>query len=377
MKITRTKEFELIYKEILNLIKEFFYINTNVASIWSLDIFITYADKFIGFTGTPLIHSIQIANNKQNENTNQLNSNDLEKNNKFWYINNDTPYYEIKNIYNIKYELIEMVFNNIINNNDLMNFLNKLSNSVDKYDCIIDVCGHFKNLDSYQISANLLVINPNLEFIVYIDLYNNKKILLKTKDIIDYDYKMLYLNLGKFIIYFDNRNIRGTDIENQYYDNKYAINKCIVIIKDKTDYNLIQQSIGRCRYFFNIYFYFILTKNTYIQDNNFENMYSSDNIEIEKQLIKMHGDLDILKELYKDLDEQTLIFYFIEKILINNGYWINNVILNLVLPDKFPKSNIIDNINKTIKYINISNQSNNKNKFIIFLCMTNKEPDEK
>ena len=243
--ITKKKNNILIYKEILNLLKEFFYMNKKVANIWSLDVFMMFYKKnFIGFTGTPLINTILVHKYKYDyENYRQISDEST-------YIVDSKKYSELNYIYNIKYNLINIT-KNVQTDEKILEYIN--TNSCD---CIIDICGIFKNHDSLELSKLLLSNNQHLDFIIYIDFNNNNKILFRNHNIIDYDYKLLYLNTGKYIIYFDNRNIRGTDIEHQKEGNKFAITKCIVIVGYEKDYNLIQQSIGRCRYFYNVYFIF-------------------------------------------------------------------------------------------------------------------------
>ena len=123
--------------------------------------------------------------------------------------------------------------------------------------------------------------------------------MFQDDNIVDYDYKLLYANNNKYIIYFDNRNIRATDIEMQYDEDKkqYAIKTCVIIVGKKNDYNIIQQSIGRCRYFFNVHFYFIIwNENENLNpDIWFINIYKNENKNT-AIIKKMLGDFDILKE---------------------------------------------------------------------------------
>ena len=149
--IVKWKENILIYEEILELIKDYFEVFTDIVSIWSLDVFLTFQKNFIGFTGTPLIHPILI---KKNENNIQnIKENNIIDNN---IINNNINYEKINSIYNIKYTLLKFDEKDTKNDEDLYKFLTfNDSNYKIKYDCLIDVCGQFKKYDWKWIARYL------------------------------------------------------------------------------------------------------------------------------------------------------------------------------------------------------------------------------
>ena len=242
-----------IYAHVLLLLKKYLLISKKNININSIDIYIKY-NNLNGFTGTPLINSMYVAKKDEMYKKYEISS---INSNKLFINEKDDNIVNINNMYNIKYKIY---FDNEkkITLENIHDFFNNVSKSINEntknnelsFSCFIDVCGIMKNFSSLKV-AKFLINNYDLKYVVFIDIDDTQKIIDKNELIINYDYKLLYESNVKFVVYFDNRHVIGTDLKNQLYNNNLMFNDNIVVYLGKqNDYNKYQQAIGRSRMYF-------------------------------------------------------------------------------------------------------------------------------
>jgi hypothetical protein len=272
-----------IYILLLDIMSNNIKISEKNDNISSIDIINNLKENIKGFTGTPFIHKI-------------YNTENMEAHNKY-------KFNEVNFFYNIKYKLHDLEENYVLKIDDigtLKEFLihtNKttINENQNHVDCIIDHKGLFKNYNCIEIGKILFEIYDDLKYFIYVD-YDNKTKMLSKNNEFDYDYKKIYdnENANKYIFYFDNRNIIGTDIEKQIYNKKIAIRNAILILDDIPNYNTYQQAVGRCRHYLFVEYHIFIS-------NKFKNLFTNFN-ELLRQNLQLFN-----IELYSDDDENMLL----------------------------------------------------------------------